>query len=93
MPENINVNPDYEECRLYGHAWNTESVGFSSKSIEEGLVCTRCSTERINQLQRRTGIITNSRYKYPKGYLMPTGEKFGREERGQLRVRHLQGKA
>ncbi|QNJ55354.1 hypothetical protein SEA_LITTLEFELLA_43 [Gordonia phage LittleFella] len=81
------VPEQYEECRIYGHAWHTIGVDLSKKLyIGETLECLRCRSYKISALQRKTGLIIKSKYVYSEGYLMPRGEKFTREDRGRLRV-------
>ncbi|WNM67194.1 hypothetical protein SEA_ERUTAN_48 [Gordonia phage Erutan] len=86
----MNIPEQFEECRIYGHAWNTEEVDLSSRVyIGETLQCLRCDTYKISALQRKTGLIIKSRYIYSADYLMPRGEKFTREDRGKLRVQRI----
>ena len=84
------IPSQFEECRVYGHSWNTVGIDLSKKThIGETLECLRCSAYKISALQRKTGLVLKSRYIYPEGYLMPRGEKFTREDRGKLRVNRI----
>lgn len=75
-------------CRDMGHVWKP----FTARYVPEDryyirtLRCSRCHTERIQELTL-AGMIGRSWYKYPDGYAAPEG--FGHltgEDRGALRA-------
>ncbi|UJQ86116.1 hypothetical protein ZANY_47 [Gordonia phage Zany] len=86
------IPEQFEECRIYGHAWRTYAIGLHRGWIEEELECMRCSTKKVSNLQRKTGLVLKVRYIYPANYVQK-GEKFGRLERGALRVRHIKARS
>ena len=74
----------YPECRVYGHSWDSRWVEFRVAFYVECLVCDRCETERLDQVQRRTGFIYARRYKYPPQYQVKGGVT--KEERGKMHI-------
>jgi hypothetical protein len=72
------MNQTYLECRDLAHAW--EHVGDELiverkrrvQSFSRMLVCTRCTTQRIDsfQVQRDSIEKVKTKYHYPKGYLV-----------------------
>lgn len=63
---------EYVQCRTYGHAWFEQSASGLGKP-ERGymwmlLACTRCTTEREDLVDDRTGDVFGRKYRYPDGY-------------------------
>lgn len=81
--------PDREEfvrCRSLGHSWDD----YNPPKLRplHGFIlafrCTRCTTERHDAIDRRSGELTGRRYLYPDGYKTTRDERPSAEE---LRVR------
>ena len=63
----------YVACRTLGHAWDWIAVPGSTPPPGGGNVwlwlrCTRCTTERHDQVGQNTGAVDRRQYVYPDGY-------------------------
>lgn len=58
---------DFLMCRDLGHAWNPTTVTVRSRHYEQGLMCSRCGTER-DRITDMRGYLTGGRYRYPSDY-------------------------
>ena len=75
-------------CREMGHNWRPLSAGrFKDGGFERILRCSRCRTERHQEITAR-GIILSNIYKHPEGYLSDIGRIVG-DGRGILRLESI----
>lgn len=67
----------YSACRLLGHSWEVVPSDWTPAfGVPMTCRCDRCSIERRDSVNRRTGAVESRRYVYPRGY------QFARDEGG-----------
>lgn len=60
-------------CRDIGHRWRPQRAKITGEhTYLQGLVCSRCRTERTRELSM-SGHVLSSSYTHPDGYLAPKG--------------------
>lgn len=67
------MKQEFSHCRILGHAWIFTRVWKSQGNWVQGRECTRCRTTREVVIQKGTGKILGSSYKYPNGYQVKGG--------------------
>lgn len=76
-------------CRDYQHSWAPSTGGKEKGGWYRTLVCTRCTTERREHLDK-WGYVETRSYKYPEGFLVQGGGgPLTADERGFLRLRNI----
>lgn len=89
--EDRTVQPEYRMCRVFGHAWDYTTVKQQGREYLQGLVCSRCGTERFVRINARSGVTKGSRYSYSDGYLFKGGGALTPAERAELRLVEITG--
>lgn len=69
------IEERFQQCRAYGHRWDSVNVTFTPTVWIERLVCIDCDTERQDYIKKRTFETYVRRYKYPRGYQTKGGVK------------------
>lgn len=85
---------DYDKCRAYGHAWDTDvEIPFTRRAggsvvftYRLSARCTRCTTIRHDALDA-SGDVASRQYVYPEDYKYPTGDT---PTRAEFRMRILE---
>lgn len=78
--------PDtYLECRDYAHAWRPLSASRTPTGFVRVRQCSRCHTERHEELSQHGGIVS-SHYTYPDGYLLSGLGRIAGDSRDALRL-------
>ena len=60
--------PDYDQCRMYGHHWDSKEVSWDAVHYWDRLECEVCGAQRTDQIRKRTGKTKVRSYKYPQNY-------------------------
>jgi len=82
----------YGECRLLGHSWEVVPSDWTPAYGEPFTCrCERCSLERRDSVNRRTGAVEGRRYVWPDGYLWHHDEGETVPSRADWRVAWLEG--
>lgn len=78
-------------CRELGHTWKPRTARYikNQRVYERTLVCSRCTTERL-QLLDGSGHVVSSQYRHPDGYLHKGLGRISGEGRDVLRLESLQ---
>ena len=74
-------------CRIKGHNWHTIGIEFSRECITETLECMDCITIRVADIDRGSGLILRSSYRYQSDYQVSGG--VAQADRGLMRLRVL----
>lgn len=84
-----NWQPTYEQlwCRDVQHSWTPHTAYWENMRIVRVLVCSRCSCEK-RQILDREGYIIKSQMRYPDGYLRPGVGRLTRADRAELRIQN-----
>lgn len=81
---------EHIECRILNHPWQWHDVEEDRHTATEVVICPRCTSERLQDYRKtgpQRGLITDTRYRYVKGYLIEGIGHLTREDRGYLRLR------
>jgi hypothetical protein len=73
----------FQECRLFGHAWERHNPGVGTQKAKWGrrfhLLCTRCGTTR-EDVFNYYGALEDRDYKWPEGYKLAADERPNADE-------------
>lgn len=75
------MREEFVACRSDGHHWlasNTEVL--STRRIERDLECHRCGSRRLDEVERRSGMVVRRRYRMQKGYRLYGSGRHPRQE-------------
>lgn len=87
------IHDEHIECRTLQHAWRyTEVERKDRRTLEQWMLCPRCSTRKVQEIDSRTGEIRATRYHYPEGYVIDGLGFMSKAERGSLRLRAISRK-
>lgn len=76
-------------CREMGHNWRPLSAGrFKDGGYERILRCSRCRTERHQEITAR-GVVFSNKYVHPEGYLHKGMGRIVGDGRGLLRLESI----
>lgn len=85
---------NFLRCRDLGHTWGQEIIDDSPRRntglVNRELMCSICTTVRIDKIDYPGGDVVGRRYIYPEGYLAPKGQfKRGDLRKPEIRAEHL----
>ena len=75
-------------CRDLMHAWQPSTAYRLEREYIRELQCVRCSTVKAQTIDH-DGYILRSEYRYPAGYINPSGGRMTKEFRAELRTTNL----
>lgn len=85
---------EFFECRALRHSWRYTTVDKKDRgrTLVQGTICTRCGTQRWQEIDARTGELREgrTRMKYEKGYLLTGLGRPTRADNGAIRLRSLE---
>ena len=67
------IAPQHQQCRAYGHRWESVDVTFTPTVWIEKLVCMDCDTVRLDHIRKRSFETYHRAYTYPRGYQIKGG--------------------
>lgn len=73
-------------CKAYGHNWNPLTVEKTGSVYTQTLKCSRCTSECVQDINRRGQLVSSRRYSYPDGYLFQGLGRVMGDARGVIRV-------
>lgn len=85
------IEPQFAECRVYGHRWDSIQIAFDVTFYVETMKCDVCGAERYDFVNKSTGFTVTRQYKYPTGYQQKGGVP--RAEIGDMRLQIMQERA